>query len=278
MPAVVLPGPRLFQANRVDPKCMRPAVFHCFLTCHGFRRLGNPSCSIAWCRAPLPAMATNRMDSVWGNVLAWLCLRGHTQRTLTASPERVLETCWPASRASMAVVQPGTCSSFAQAPNKGFSDSCRTPELCPGIETNATAAPGGPLGPPAASASTRSMPSMPLPSRQGSTKPEVAQVPKSEPDASDPTGRPLGLSAASSAAGAVQGALLSTASDSTKPEKADVPKLNSDASDQLGRPLGLSAAGSASRSFTGPLLQFAHESAKPEEAGEAEGRRVHGAS
>ena len=30
MPAVVLPGPKLFQANRVDPERMRPAVFHCF--------------------------------------------------------------------------------------------------------------------------------------------------------------------------------------------------------------------------------------------------------
>ena len=30
MPAVVLPGPKLFQANRVDPSFMRPAVFHCF--------------------------------------------------------------------------------------------------------------------------------------------------------------------------------------------------------------------------------------------------------
>ena len=29
-PAVVLPGPKLFQANKVDTLFMRPAVFHCF--------------------------------------------------------------------------------------------------------------------------------------------------------------------------------------------------------------------------------------------------------
>ena len=88
MPAVVLPGPRLFQANRVDPQCMRPAVFHCFgrdksgakttlraMALEGWETL---LAVFTWRRTPPSAMATNRMDSVWGDVLAWLRLRGHT--------------------------------------------------------------------------------------------------------------------------------------------------------------------------------------------------------
>ena len=120
MPAVVLPGPRLFQANRVDPNCMRPAVFHCFgrdksgakttlraMALEGWETLLAVLLGVGHLR-PL----WQQDGSLWRNVLAWLRLRGHSQCTLAALPDGFLETLWPATRASMAV-EPGTCSSFA---------------------------------------------------------------------------------------------------------------------------------------------------------------------
>ena len=67
------------------------------------QKVGKPSllsCSVSGTSSTL---ATNRMDPVWGNVLARLRLSCHSQCTPAATPVWVLETLWPAAQASMVV-------------------------------------------------------------------------------------------------------------------------------------------------------------------------------
>ena len=87
---------------------MRPAVFHCFGRDKSGAKTTLRAMALEGWETLLAVLLgvghLRRMDSVWGNVLAWLCLRGNTQCTLAATLDGSLETFWPASRASVAVV------------------------------------------------------------------------------------------------------------------------------------------------------------------------------
>ena len=282
MPAVVLPGPKLFQANRVDPNCMRPAVFHCFQS--GAKTTLRTMALEGWETLLAVLLGAGHLRPLWQQT-GWtpfggMCWHGSASAATFSAPlQRHLMDLWKPSgqrhepQWQLSSQEPPihlhkpqpTVSQITVEPLK----SARNAQL-PGTETNATASPGGPLGPSADCSSPRPMPSTPLPSKYESTKQEEAQMPEAEPNASESPGRPLGLSAVNSASGSGQGTSSSIAIKSAKPEEADVSKLNLDASDQSGRPLGLSAAGSDAQSLTDPLLQIASESAKPEEVGEAE--------
>ena len=216
MPAVVLPGTKLFQANRVDPECMRPAVFHCF----GRDKSGAKSTLRAmalegWETLLAVLLGVGHLRPLWQQT-GWtpfggMCWHGSASAaTLSAPLQHYLMDFWKPSgqqrepqwrlpNQEPAVHLPKLQKKVPQIDVNTSGEplkSSRDAQL-PKTETNAIASSGGPLGLSAACAAARSMPSTPLPSRYESAKHEEAQVPKSEPNASDPPGRPLGLSAAS---------------------------------------------------------------------------------
>ena len=179
VPAVVLPGPRLFQANRVDPKCMRPAVFHCFgRDKSGAKTTLRAMALEGWETLLAVLLGVGHLCPLWQQT-GWtpfggMCWHGSASAaTLSAPLQRHLrefwkpagqhrEPQWQLSNQEPAVHLHRPQTKVSQIHVEPLN-SARDAQL-PGIETNATASPGGPLGPSAASASTRSMPSMPLPS------------------------------------------------------------------------------------------------------------------
>ena len=178
MPAVVLPGPKLFQANRVDPSFMRPAVFHCF----GRDKSGAKN--------TLRVMAAEG----WETLIAVLLGVGHLRPLWQQTGWTPFGgMCWHGSApaATLSVPLRQHLFEFWKPSGQQHQPQWLLPNQEPAVHLP------------------------PLQKRRLSTEGNTSGEPlgssgdalmtKSESNASDPSGRPLGLSAASLAARSIPG-------------------------------------------------------------------------
>ena len=162
MPAVVLPGPRLFQANRVDPHCMRPAVFHCFgRDKSGAKTTLRAMALEGWETLLAVLLGVGHLRPLWQQT-GWtpfggMCWHGSASAaTLSAPLQRHLMDLWKPSGQRR---EPQWQLSSQEPPVHFHKPQKNAPQInveplnsardaqLPGTEATATASPGGPLGP-----------------------------------------------------------------------------------------------------------------------------------